>query len=92
MAWRAENKGLIEWISAKGGGLLNWFFWQNAAFRTDFWPKWRLPELDFDWYLGLGTEICQNKPGKLENVWFLVRIGSRGMEKCWKGSLVEQLR
>ena len=53
---KGQKWGLVEQIGAKFGGLLHWFLWQNANYRTDFWPKLRFLELDFDQFLGLGTE------------------------------------
>ena len=84
--------GLIEWIGAKFWGLLNLYFWQNAAFRTDFWSKLRLPELDFDQFLGLYRNLKLPKLGilnrKLGNVvCFLDKIGSCRTENVEKGVL-----
>ena len=93
--------GLRQRIGTKFEGLLNWF-WQNVAWRTDFWPKlswtgltdYRL--LDYrDWKF---TKIrhFERKIGKRcvtfghkHDKW-----GSCGTEKCWKGgfNLVERLR
>ena len=45
-----------------------------AAFRTDFWPKMRLPGLDYDICLGLRTKNLPN-----------LKWGSCGTDKCRKG-------
>ena len=99
---KCRKWGLVERIGTKFGGLLNWFFWQIAAFRTDIWPNLRLPELNFDRFFGLGKwgiwngnfRICCVIFGENRILWNwkMLEKGSCGAaEGAWKGGLYHRI-
>ena len=85
---KGQKWGLVELICAKFGGMLTWFFLTtmllaeliydlNEASWTRFFAKFLDFKLKIYQIFGIFNRI-------LEILWFSVKMGSCGTEKCWK--------
>ena len=77
-----------------GEGLLDWYFDNNDACRTDFWPKWSFLNKIFwpmfrlsNWKFTKFRHYKQNYIGKFFFYFIFVKMESYRTEECWKGVL-----